>query len=261
LSSERTAAGWVPLTIYIGFRQFLDENPPSILLTALLPRPVLQYLFFIMLGGALVGPAYGDFALVGAPTVALTTVAIMVSEVPLNDKWSGAFHRLRTGRRHPFLVMLLRALPYPVFGMLALSACLLVVPPLTGHAGLGLRLLGLLPLYAVVSVTTCLAGLAVALLALGKRAEVFASNVLAYLILLYGGIILPPDRMPAADTIAAIMPVHNGLTAIRAALAGTPWLPSMMAEVAVGIGWLAAGLLIIRIQIIRSGRYGRDDYN
>lgn len=248
-------------TVRIGVRQFLNENPPHVLATAVLPRPVLQYLFFAALGSVLAGPAQREYALVGAPAVALMLVAVMVSDVPVTDKWSGTFFRVRSGRPRPFAVMLLRALPYPVFGVVALAACLAVVPPLTGHAGLALRLAGQLPLYTLMSFTTCCAGLAVALLSLGKRAEALAGNLLAYLVLIASGVFLPPERVPFASTLGTVLPAHNGLAAVRASLDGRPWLAPALAEAAVGLGWLVVGWLVMVVQIRRASRYGHDDYN
>jgi ABC-type multidrug transport system permease subunit len=262
LRSEHTGQGWVRETMRVGVRQFVGDNPPFVLLTAVLPRPVLQYLFFVLLGGVLAGPAQREFALVGAPVVALTLVAVMISDVPVNDKWSGTFHRIRSGRPHAFTVVLLRALPYPVFGMVALVACVLVVPALTGRAGLGPQLARHLPLYALMAVTTCAAGLAVSMLSLGKRADVLASNALAYLILLAGGVFLPPERLPpVADEVTAVLPVRHGLTAVRAALDGADWLAPALTEAAVGIGWVALGYAVMTVQIRRARRLGHDDYD
>ena len=210
-----------------------------------------------MLGGS----AQREFALVGAPTVALMQVAVMVGDVPQTDKWFGTFFQVRSGRPNPFAVLLLRALPYPVFGIVAIVVCLFVVPPVTGHARLAPHLAAQLPLYALMAFSTCAAGLAVALLSLGKRAEVLVLNLLAYLILLGSGVFLPPERVPFADPFAKMLPIHNGLIAVRAALEGRPWLGSALAEFLVGVGWLAVGLFTLRIQIRRANKYGYDDFS
>ncbi len=256
-----TAPGWIAETVRFGRVHFFSEYPLRVLVTVVLPRPVLQYLFFVTLGGVLAGPAYREFALVGAPTVTLMQVAVLVGDVPLTDKWSGTFNQVRSGRPSPFLVMVLRALPYPLLGTVALAICLLVVPPLTGHARLAGHLVEQLPLYTVMAFSTCAAGLAVALLSMGKRADVLLCNLLAYLILLAGGVFIPPERVPFAEVLGVFLPVGHGLVAVRAALDGRPWLAPALAEVLVGLGWLLVGYLTLRIQIWRANRYGHDDFN
>jgi hypothetical protein len=260
LSSERVAAGpgWMVETTRIGTRQFLADNPPVVLMTAVLPRPVLQYLFFVLLGGVLAGPEHLEFVLVGGPAVAPMLAAVMISDVPMTDRWSGTFAWIRSGRPHPFSLMLLRSLPYPVFGIVALVACVLIVPPVTGHPALTAQLARQLPLYALMAFSTCAAGLAVAMLSLGTRADVLITNALAYLILVTGGVFLPPGRAPLIDAVATVLPVHHGLIAVRAALDGGDWLGPALAEVAVGAAWVAVGYVVLAVQIRRARRHGHD---
>ncbi len=260
VTARAAGRGRMAGAVRLGIRQFLADNPPLVLLTAVAPRPVVQYLFFVVLSRVLVGPGYAGLALTGGPALALVQVAVMIKEVPLTDKSSGTFYRIRLGRPRPFLVMVARALPYPVAGFLMLTACVLVVPPLAGHASLTLMLLAELPLYALMAFTTCACGLAAALLALGRRAEVLTSNLLGYLIMLCCGIFLPASKVPFADVIGRLLPVRNGLIAVRAAVSGQPWLRPALAEALVGVCWLAAGFLIMQVQIRNGRRNGRDDY-
>jgi hypothetical protein len=61
------------------------------------------------------------------------------------------------------------------------------------------------------------------LLAVGRRADVLATNAVSFGILLAGGVFLPTGRVPLIDALGSILPVHHGLLAVRAGLAGRPW--------------------------------------
>jgi ABC-type multidrug transport system permease subunit len=241
--------------------EFLTLNPPSILATAMLPRAVVQTLFFTVLGGVLSGADGRRFAYVGG--VAMILVAVVcadVGEVPATDKWSGTFGRLRTGVVHPFVVFALRCWPYPVTATALAAAAIAVVGPLTGQAAMVPVVLSWLPAYLLMAVTASAATLAAALLALGRRADVLAANAVSFGILLAGGVFLPPGRVPVVDAVGTVLPVRHGLLAVRAGLDGRPFAGELAAEALVGVGWAVLAFTVTVVQARRARRLGIDDF-
>src|SRR5688572_6755442 len=144
---------------WFGLTEFLAMNPPSILLTAILPRTVVQTVFFTILGSVLAGADGERFAYVGGVALILTVVATDVGEVPMADKWSGTFARIRGGVAHPYVVVLLRSWPYPVAATAMAAAAIVVAGPLTGHGRTAVALLSWLPVYLVMAATATVATL------------------------------------------------------------------------------------------------------
>ena len=244
----------------LGWHEFIAVKPPRVLGYAFLPRAVLQLVFFALLGQLVGGAAQRDYNVVGALGYALTALTVVsVSDVPVHDKESDVFWRIRTGTVNPLLVLLVRAWPYPVIGFGYVLA-LLVVIPAVGAGGLGVRLLPLLPCYALMALTTTAIGLAGAAVALGRRADVLVGNVVAYLLLLCGGGLLASGRIGWVDRLGAILPMRHGLAAVRAGLAGQPYGAQLLAEATVGAAWLAIASATIAFLVRRARRDGYDHF-
>lgn len=245
-----------------GWREYLAENPPGILAVTLVPRAVLQTAFFTLLGGILAGPEHRTHVFVGVVALMLClTGAVTVADVVMVDKWSATFWRLRTSRPGPATVFFARAVPYAVVGLGLAVVSAVVVAPLTGQLG---TLAGLLPVawvFALMAVTVTAAGLAVASLAVGRRADVLAGNLLSYVIMATSGALLAPDRFPVLDLVGTVLPVRHGLAAVRAALDGQPYLGAVAAEALVGLGWAALAFVLFSLQTRRARRHGHDDFD
>ena len=253
-------AGRLRALARFGLTEFLAMNPPSILLTAILPRTVVQTLFFTVLGSVLAGADGESFAYVGGVALIMTVVATDVGEVPMADKWSGTFGRIRVGVAHPYVVLLLRCWPYAVAAAAMAAVSIVVVGPLTGHGRTALALLSWLPVLLVMAATTTVATLAATLTAVGRRADVLATNAMSFGILLAGGVFLPPGRVAVVDAVGTVLPVRHGLLAVRAGLEGRPWLGELLAEIGVGVGWGLVGLVVMAVQVRRAHRHGIDDF-
>ncbi|SCL60051.1 ABC-2 type transport system permease protein [Micromonospora eburnea] len=250
------------LTARLGVVEFREANPDWVIWSALVPRAILQALFFTVLGGVIGGDDAKAYTFVGALAGSVTlSGAVAVIDVPLVDKWFGTFFRLRTGQLKPILVFLMRTLPYPVLGLVFILSAMVVVGPLTGQTALVLDLVPWLPLFFLMSVTTTAAGLACAALAVGKRANVLVGNLLAYLILLASGVFLPSGQVTWVDWIGSVLPIRHGLQAVRDGLEGRPWLGGVVAEIVVGVAWGLLAWAVVAIQVRRAHRHGFDSFS
>jgi hypothetical protein len=244
-----------------GWREFYAVNPVSVLGGSILPRMILQTLFFTVLGGVVAGARHAEYAYVGGLVLSLAMTNILyVSQVPIADKESATFWRLRCGRLPPMLVFVARSLPYPIVGFGLVIVAAAVVAPLAGVGQLAVRLASTALIYLLISFTATAAGLAAAAFAVGRRAEVLASNLMGYLVMLCSGAFLPPGRVPPVDAVGTVLPGRHGLAAVHACLQGQRWLGDIVAEAAVGIGWLGVATAIVAVQIQRARRHGHDDF-
>ncbi|MFI6481437.1 ABC transporter permease [Nonomuraea sp. NPDC050663] len=241
--------------VRLGRLLFRASEPWSITVTAVWPRVLLQGLFFTLLGRVL---GLEEHAFAGALAITMLAFTVVgVADVPMADKWNGTYSRLRLGEVHIPLVFALRSLPLIVHGGLAVLLVWAVVGPVSG---LALTVLPVLPIYAVMLFSTTALGLAVVAQVVGRRADVFAGNAATWLVIACSGALVPPGRLPVLDAVGAVLPVRHGLDAVRSALAGRPWLPSLVWEVVIGLGWALVAWLAYLWQTGRARRLGLDDY-
>lgn len=260
-SSSGLLAWRLAVTLRTGFAEYLAANPLKILLSTMLPRAVLQCLFFTILGGVAAGEAGRRFALVGsiAMVMALSTL-VGVCDVPMLEKWSGTFFRIQIGVLRPALTFFARTAPWVIEAIVAATVCTVVVGPLTGQGDLVTPLMARLPLFALIAVTSASAGTAAAAFAVGRRADVLVGNAFAYLSTVAAGLLVPIGAVPGLDIVGRLLPMYHGLRAIRSSLDGGPWLGQVLLELVVGIGWLALAWVAFDVQSRRSRRLGIDDY-
>ncbi|MEV0455850.1 ABC transporter permease [Catellatospora methionotrophica] len=254
--------GWrLARTFAFGWSQFWVLNPPVVLVTTLLPRAVMQALFFTMLGRYVGGPEHAGFVLVATPAITLPLMCtVNIVEVIMVEKWSGTFWRVRRGRVHPVLVLALRAWPFAAVGLVTSLIALLAAGLVVGFGDLGRHLPGLVPIYALMAVSMCAAGLAGTALALGRRADIVVGNLLAYLVILASGAFLPIERLGALQPLAWLLPGSHAVAAARAIADDQPWATQVVLEAAVGACWLAVAAVAIWVQLRRARRHGHDDF-
>jgi len=223
------------------------------------PRAVLQCYFFVLLGSSVAGTH--TFAFEGSVVLVLTLpTSISIATVPMTDKWMGTFYRIRLGRMPAVIVMVLRSLPWLADALVMVVLSTLVVGALTNEMSLAFRLLAVSPLFLLMVLTNGLAGLAVASFAVGRNADVLLGNALMYLIIAAGGIVVPPGRIPWLDDIGSVLPLRNGLMAIRAIINGRPWAAHLLAELVVGCVWAALATVGYSYHIAVARKKGLDAF-
>lgn len=249
------------LTVRTGFAEHLAENPPKIWLATALPRAVLQCLFFSLLGRIAAGDAGERFAFIGATIVILTlSTLVSVCDLPMFEKWFGTSYRLQLGVLRPATTLLLRTVPWTLEAVVTAVVCIVVVGPLLGQVTLVGVLLTALPFYVFMALTSIAAGSVAASFAVGRRADVLVGNAFAYLTIATTGALVPAGRLPALDLIGTVLPLRNGVLAVRAYADGRPWTGHLLAEAAVGGGWALLAWAAYTAQFARARRLGTDDY-
>jgi hypothetical protein len=252
----------VALTLQIGAREHRAANPWRISLTTIWPRALLMCLFFTMLGRVIAGDVGQSYTFVGAVAIVLTLFTVSeICDVPMRDRWSAAFYRLRAGVLSVPLTYWLRVWPLVAEASAVAALCILLVGAVTGQLGLASQLLALLPVYALMVLSSAAAGLAAASVALFGRAgnDVIVGNVGMYLIIVTSSALIPPGRVPLIDVVGSVLPMRHGILAIHAHLAGEPWLGLLLTEVAVGVGWAVLATVSYLLMTARVRHTDHDD--
>ncbi|MEV7811368.1 hypothetical protein AB0P05_11580 [Streptomyces flaveolus] len=259
MSSERVWA--YAETARVGLRDHLAANPWRLSVLTSWPRGVLQCLLYTLLGA--VGTRGGEsFAFVGAVALAVAPPAsVGVATVLLTDRTMGTYTRLRLGRLPTVVVLGLRSLPWLAEAMITMVLSAVCVGALIGQLPLGVRLLALWPVFLLMVTTSMAAALALTILGVGHDLEIMLGNSLVYLIIAAGGIVGSAARVPWLDDLGAVLPVRNGLLALRALLAGRPWQGHLLAEIAVGAAWAVAAWLAHRWHEKRARHDGRNAFD
>ncbi len=251
----------IALTVRIGGREHRAANPWRISLTTTWPRALFQCLFFTLLGRVVGGDDGAAYMFIGSLAIIVTLFTISeLGDVPMRDRWSAAFYRLRLGRLPIPVVYTLRAWPMVVEGALMAAVCLLVVGVITGQGGLVRSLLPVFPFYLVMVATSAATGLATASVGLFGRngADTLVNNIAIYLIIATSGALIPLGRVPWIEAVGTVLPLRNGLEAIRNRLIGEPWGGPLLHEVAVGLGWFLVAVLSYAVLTRRVRRTDHD---
>ncbi|MFC7817168.1 ABC transporter permease [Streptomyces sp. NPDC057367] len=244
----------------MGWTSFWKEYPPRILALTALPRVLLQSAFFVLLVGVAGGSPAEEYALIGVGAIAMTYFTVTtICDVTIQEAESGTFPRHRLAVVSPFAAFLCRSAPHVVGGVLTVFLVVAVVPAGTGHAELTVDLLPMLPFYILMAVTCTVAGLTVGVLSSPSDNYILASNVFSSLILVGSGAVIPAERLGWFGDISAVLPLHNGIAAVRASLDNGNWAGPLLAEVCVGILWAGAARAAVELQIRRARVRGADD--
>jgi ABC-2 type transport system permease protein len=224
------------------------------------PRAVLQALFFTYVAYAVSGPSGRAFALVGASVqVMVLSTVIKGSDVLVEERIMGTQFRNRLSVVPLWLTAVARWWVFVVEGVVSAVLAGLLGGLLCGEARLGVRFAATLPLLVLLAVTTSALGMAIAAWAVATRSEAVLPNFVAYLLLVVGGVVVPLDRLGPLAAVAHWLPLTNGLSAVRAAVDGRPWLGHAAAEMAVGAAWLTVAVFTIMAADRKARQQGADD--
>lgn len=191
--------------------------------------------------------------------IVLATV-IRAPDVVIDERIMGTLHRLRLGVLPLPSVVAARWLVYVLSGFVDALVAIIAVGLLVGEPGLVPDLLAAAPLFLLLAVTTSGLGLLVAAISLTHRIDVVLTNLASYLLLVFSGVVAPISVFgDVGEMVVRLLPLTNGLLAIRAFVEGEPWLADAALEVAVGAAWAAVAVGVMLVQARRARALGTDD--
>jgi ABC-2 type transport system permease protein len=236
------------LAALLSLRDYAALYPPAVLLLSTLPRIVLQVGFFSYLGYYAAGSAGRTFAFVGASAHVITMATVVRGpDVIVDERVMGTLYRARLGVLPLPATVATRWWIYTCEGFCMWLAAVLALAVPFGGASLLAHLLAAAPLLALAAVTTAAFGMAVGAVALTQRFDVVLTNLAAYALLVLCGVVAPLASFgPVGSDLVRLLPLTNGLLAVRHVVAGEAWALDALLEAAAGAGWacVAAGMLL-----------------
>lgn len=245
----------------LGALDTLVVYPPKIYVSTTLPRALLQVLFLSYIGYYAAGAEGRQFAFIGAvaQVVVLATI-VRGPDILFEDRSQGTLARLRLGQLPVSALVLARWWVFVVEGLFEALVSIAVIGPLVGQSPLLPRFFAAIGLLFLIAVSTVGLGLVVAAYSLTQRVDVIITNLVSYASMVLCGVLAPLHAFGSAGALAArILPLTNGLLALRLFISHKSWTSDAGLEVLVGLVWLGLGVLLLELQLHRSRRLGSDD--
>ncbi|MGC5021981.1 ABC transporter permease [Micromonospora sp. DT47] len=235
----------------IAYRALFNWTTPSIFIGTLLVGPLFQLFFFAYLGRQF-QVADDRFYIVGNAVLTASLACVYGGTMAVaNERRFGTLGHVLLSPRSRTAVFLGRVLPYAGNGLLIAASTLTVASLLLGLRIPAAALPGLLLALASASLTCGFFGLTLGALGLRFRDVFLISNVSVALLLLFTGVNVPADGLPAGiRAVGSALPITHAADAARRLAAGAPLadaLPAIATELAIGLGYAVLAALLLKV--------------
>jgi len=171
----------------------------------------------------------------------------------------GTPYRLRLGVIPLPAVVATRWWVYVCEGLADAIAAILLAGLLVNELALVPELLAALPLLLLIAVTTSSIGLLVGAISLTQRVDTLLTNI-ACSVMVFCGVVAPISALgDVGEFLVCLIPLTNGLLAIRAFVDNEPWLTDAALELAVGTAWTAIAIAVLQLPAHRARARGSDE--
>jgi ABC-2 type transport system permease protein len=217
-------------------------------LTGWMLRVVAQISFFGLIGLRVANDRSAFFLLVGNALAVAAQTGVFSLNMTTGERWAGTLPLLVASPSSPVVVFSARGSYLAVDGMLGALGGLFIAGPIFGMHLPWPRVLLVVPITAVIAIAaycfgTFLAGLVFRL----REVNSLVVNTTYVALMTACGVNVPLSYYPQAlEWLAHILPLTNGLLAIRGVFAGASGgsiLGHVALEAAVGLGWMTLALL------------------
>jgi ABC-2 type transport system permease protein len=240
----------------ISYRALFQWTRPASFVASLMIMPIMQLLFFVLVGRA-IGVADDNFYVLGLALLGATGACIMGGTMAIaNERIYGTLGPVLLSTCRRGVLWASRAVPY-VVNAFAVMVFTLVCASLL----LGLRipvgaLLPALVAMAAGSFSCTAFGIGIGALGLRFRNVNDVANLALMVFVLTSGAVVPRQAMPEwINGVGAFLPLTHAIRAARGAFAGQGWGTfggEILAETAVGIGYCVLALVMLRLFEARS---------
>ncbi len=249
---------WVGSKVSIA--HYIADLNPWTLLGVEIPRALLQALFFVLMAMAAGGQPQARFALIGnAVLVAVQMAIIFMAGVIEMEKWSGTLVYWLASPAKWFPTMLGRSVADFGRAIYTSGVIFLVLVPLIAPDLHWLDIVRAVPAVLLTLVSASTIGWLIGSVALPVRWGTMFGNLVAYTMMIVCGINFPVTSLPpAVQTFSHLIPVTNGLLAVREIIDGASYstvLPLLGREALILLvyGSVAWAFFGYRLYILRRG--------
>ncbi|GAB4157923.1 MAG: ABC transporter permease [Candidatus Promineifilaceae bacterium] len=205
------------------FVNFAAEYTVSLFISTAVPRYILQTVFFVLLARFAGGIDLMRFAFIGnvvqiGVNLGLSNMAAIVE----SEKWLGTLPILIAAPNNKLPALIGRGVAYMAQGLLSVLVALAGGALIFGSVFPIGRMLLTLPIIILIIITVTGLGLLIGAITLPTRIGSLVANTTAYIMMIICGVNFPVDALPGwLQQIAHILPVTNGLIAVRQVIDGT----------------------------------------
>jgi ABC-2 type transport system permease protein len=235
----------------LAYRGLFNWIHPAVYIPTMLGAPLFQLIFFTKLGEFAQAQSR-DFYIVGnsIQACAMSSVYGMTMAVA-NERWFGTLGPLLASPANRAAVFLGRGVPVLANGVLVSSFTFVIGAVLLGFRP-GLDSVPSLALVVVVTVLSCTAfGMLLGSIGLRAKDFFFAANLAYFLMLLFCGVNIPLDALPAwMSAIGRCLPLTHGIAAAREVAAGASLghvAGLVGTELGIAAAYALAGLTLFRV--------------
>jgi ABC-2 type transport system permease protein len=235
----------------LAYRGLFNWIHPAVYIPTMLGAPLFQLIFFTKLGEFAQAQSR-DFYIVGnsIQACAMSSVYGMTMAVA-NERWFGTLGPLLASPANRAAVFLGRGVPVLANGILVSSFTFVIGAVLLGFRP-GLDSVPSLALVVVVTVLSCTAfGMLLGSIGLRAKDFFFAANLAYFLMLLFCGVNIPLDALPAwMSAIGRCLPLTHGIAAAREVAAGASLghVAGLVGpELGIAAAYALAGLTLFRV--------------
>lgn len=229
-------------SLTLGLAEFRTLYTVRSWLAGWLTRMLAQVAFFGTLGLLLRSSSTIQYLLIGNAVVLVCFEATIVVLSMAGERYQGTMIPLLSAANHPAAVLLGRGLNWIVTGMITSFTTLAILPVVFGVPVSVPRLIGCVPILAVIGISGYLYGSFLGGLVLRfPQLDWLVLNVGYVLVMTFAGVNVPVSFWPAGIRVFAnVLPVTHGLRAIRYLIAGAgagTVAGSCALELLVAAGW------------------------
>jgi len=228
-------------------------------------RVLFQVGFFALIGERLGDDDKTYYLLVGNSMLIAGQLGVFSLNMTTAERWAGTLPLLVASPSSPVLVFSARGAYLAVDGALSALAALFVAGPIFGMDLPWPRVLAVIPVTLVIAAASYAFGTFLAGVVFRFRSVNSLVVVTTYVALMAAcGVNVPLSYYPEpVELLSRVLPLTNGLLAIRDAFAGAPAaeiVGNTALEAAVALGWMIAALLSFNRLASRGRRDGSLDY-
>lgn len=236
-------------TAYYGYRALFSWLHPSAYVAQKMGFPLLQLVFFTLVG------RYGggqplEFYLIGNSVAVAFRPMFSIARAVYDERWQGTLPYLLASPANKVVLFLGRGTLYALDGTIDVAVAFLIAMLLFG---LTLPLSSAPGLFAAILVATVAAsgmGFFVGALAYVVLDTAFLGNTVLFMMLLFTGANVPLAELPpVAQAIGLAMPLTRTIAAARLYAGGADFwagLPLLAADLAIGAAYSLLGVLLFR---------------
>jgi ABC-2 type transport system permease protein len=233
---------------YIALFHWLE---PRTYLASKILSPLMQILFFTLLGTYATGRGNASFYVIGnAVQIAALSGIYGVTMSIGGDRWNGTLPYLFGTPANRLFMFLGRSFVHVIDGALGVVIGLLWGAVLLGVDFSKTNLLALGLTILVTTFSTSGLGLLMGCISLITTNVMFVNNTVYFLLLIFSGANIPIQSLPVwMQTFSWTLPLTRGIASARALIAGSSMsevTPLLWGEFLIGLGYVTIGYLLFR---------------